>query len=64
MSSYPFDQFQRQFYRIFEGMVLEGVVANHAGPPILAHPTGTRRCACASSLFTGSEFCLNQNVLH
>jgi type IV secretory pathway VirB10-like protein len=37
MSAYPFDQFQGQFYRVFEGTVLEGVVTNHvdgglAGP--------------------------------
>ena len=37
MSAYPFDQFQGQLYRIFEGTVLEGVVTNHvdgglAGP--------------------------------
>ena len=37
MSSYPFDQFQGQLYRVFEGTVLEGVVTNHvdgglAGP--------------------------------
>jgi type IV secretory pathway VirB10-like protein len=37
MSAYPFDQFQGQLYRVFEGMVLEGVVTNHvdgglAGP--------------------------------
>ena len=29
MSAYPFDQFQGQLYRIFEGPVLEGVVTNH-----------------------------------
>jgi type IV secretory pathway VirB10-like protein len=29
MSSYPFDQYQGQLYRIFEGTVLEGVVTNH-----------------------------------
>jgi type IV secretion system protein VirB10 len=29
MSAYPFDQFQGQLYRIFEGTVLEGVVTNH-----------------------------------
>jgi type IV secretion system protein VirB10 len=37
MSAYPFDQFQGQLYRVFEGTVLEGVVTNHvdgglAGP--------------------------------
>jgi len=37
MSAYPFDQFQGQLYRIFEGTVLEAVVTNHvdgglAGP--------------------------------
>jgi type IV secretion system protein VirB10 len=37
MSAYPFDQFQSQLYRVFEGTVLEGVVTNHvdgglAGP--------------------------------
>ena len=37
MSAYPFDQFQGQLYRLFEGTVLEGVVTNHvdgglAGP--------------------------------
>ena len=36
-SAYPFDQFQGQLYRVFEGTVLEGVVTNHvdgglAGP--------------------------------
>jgi type IV secretory pathway VirB10-like protein len=29
MSSYNFDQYQGQLYRIFEGTVLEGVVTNH-----------------------------------
>jgi type IV secretion system protein VirB10 len=29
MSAYPFDKFQGQLYRIFEGTVLEGVVTNH-----------------------------------
>jgi type IV secretory pathway VirB10-like protein len=29
MSAYPFDQFQGQLYRVFEGTVLEGVVTNH-----------------------------------
>lgn len=29
LSAYPFDQFQGQLYRIFEGTVLEGVVTNH-----------------------------------
>jgi type IV secretory pathway VirB10-like protein len=29
MSPYPFDQYQGQLYRIFEGSVLEGVVTNH-----------------------------------
>jgi len=29
MSAYPFDQFQGQLYRIFEGTVLEGVLTNH-----------------------------------
>jgi type IV secretory pathway VirB10-like protein len=29
MSSYSFDQYQGQLYRIFEGTVLEGVVTNH-----------------------------------
>jgi type IV secretion system protein VirB10 len=29
MSSYDFDQYQGRLYRIFEGMVLEGVVTNH-----------------------------------
>lgn len=29
MSGYPFDQFQGQLYRVFEGTVLEGVVTNH-----------------------------------
>ncbi len=29
MSSYDFDQFQGQLYRVFEGTVLEGVVTNH-----------------------------------
>lgn len=37
MSAYPFDRFQGQLYRVFEGTVLEGVVTNHvdgglAGP--------------------------------
>jgi type IV secretory pathway VirB10-like protein len=37
MSAYPFDQYQGQLYRLFEGTVLEGVVTNHvdgglAGP--------------------------------
>ena len=37
MSAYPFDQYQGQLYRLFEGSVLEGVVTNHvdgglAGP--------------------------------
>jgi type IV secretory pathway VirB10-like protein len=37
MAAYPFDQFQGQLYRVFEGTVLEGVVTNHvdgglAGP--------------------------------
>ncbi|QNI35852.1 TrbI/VirB10 family protein [Edaphobacter albus] len=37
MSGYPFDQYQGQLYRVFEGTVLEGVVTNHvdgglAGP--------------------------------
>lgn len=37
MSAYPFDHFQGQLYRVFEGTVLEGVVTNHvdgglAGP--------------------------------
>lgn len=37
MSAYPFDQFQGQLHRVFEGTVLEGVVTNHvdgglAGP--------------------------------
>ena len=37
MSAYPFDKFQGQLYRVFEGTVLEGVVTNHvdgglAGP--------------------------------
>jgi len=29
MGQYPFDQYQGQLYRIFEGTVLEGVVTNH-----------------------------------
>ena len=29
MSAYPFDQYQGQLYRIFEGTVLEGVITNH-----------------------------------
>lgn len=29
MSSYSFDQYQGQLYRVFEGTVLEGVVTNH-----------------------------------
>ncbi len=29
MAPYPFDQYQGQLYRIFEGTVLEGVVTNH-----------------------------------
>lgn len=29
MSSYNFDQYQGQLYRVFEGTVLEGVVTNH-----------------------------------
>jgi type IV secretion system protein VirB10 len=29
MSPYPFDQYQGQLYRVFEGTVLEGVVTNH-----------------------------------
>src|SRR5579862_9593379 len=29
MSGYPFDQYQGQLYRVFEGTVLEGVVTNH-----------------------------------
>jgi type IV secretory pathway VirB10-like protein len=29
MSAYPFDQFDGQLYRVFEGTVLEGVVTNH-----------------------------------
>jgi type IV secretion system protein VirB10 len=37
MSDYPFDRFQGQLYRVFEGTVVEGVVTNHvdgglAGP--------------------------------
>ena len=37
MAAYPFDHFQGQLYRLFEGTVLEGVVTNHvdvglAGP--------------------------------
>ncbi len=37
MAAYPFDQFQGQLYRIFEGTVLEGVVTNH-GDSGLAGP--------------------------
>jgi type IV secretory pathway VirB10-like protein len=29
ISAYPFDQFQGQLYRVFEGTVLEGVLTNH-----------------------------------
>ena len=29
MSSYAFDQYQGQLYRVFEGTILEGVVTNH-----------------------------------
>lgn len=29
LAAYPFDQYQGRLYRIFEGMVLEGVVTNH-----------------------------------
>ena len=40
MSPYPFDQYQGQLYRVFEGTVFEGVVTNHidgalAGPMIV-----------------------------
>lgn len=40
MAAYPFDQYQGQLYRVFEGTVFEGVVTNHidgalAGPIIV-----------------------------
>jgi type IV secretory pathway VirB10-like protein len=40
MAAYPFDQFQGQLFRVFEGTVLEGVVTNHvdgglAGPVLV-----------------------------
>ena len=40
MAPYPFDQYQGQLYRVFEGTVFEGVVTNHidgalAGPIIV-----------------------------